>query len=337
MKRPIVQLLVVFILAILSNNINSQGFVWKAGYFGFFDNREYYNKYVIDQTLFGSRISGEAGYRFNERHAIMAGIDFLYEFGNKDNINTPDITAYYRGSNRLGELWLGAFPRYENIKMPLSLVTDTFQYYRPNVEGMLIRIHKDGFSQNAWIDWTGRQAENTRESFIIGLSGYFRNGIFTYAHHFVMSHLAHSLNDTIVEHIRDNGGYTIMPGIDLSAKTSLDTLVISVGYMGSYDRTRGEYPFRMAHGIIGELHLLYRKVGLSATIYRGESQVITTGDRFYQSDFYARIDPFIRVKTPNIESRLQWSFHFLPGMLDLSMSLLIRANIDGVFKGYHFN
>ena len=43
----------------------AQNFRYKAGYFGFFDNREYFNNYVNDQTIFGSRISGELGYAFN--------------------------------------------------------------------------------------------------------------------------------------------------------------------------------------------------------------------------------------------------------------------------------
>lgn len=315
----------------------TQGFIWNMDYFGFFDNREYFNKYVNDQTIFGSRISGGIGYAFSEKNKIVAGIDYLYEFGCRGELKAPDITAYYEGKNNKIDLAFGVFPRRNRTDMPLALMTDTFSYYRPNMEGIFARYHTRGFKHDIWIDWTGRQSFHKRESFLLGFSGEVKKGIFVYRHNFVMSHLAHSMNDSIEEHIRDNGGFSARAGIDLSSATGLDSLTFSAGLLGSYDRIRNVYDFSVPLGWIGDMEVKYKHIGLHGLIYKGESQVITSGDGFYKSTFYSRVDMYYHVKTRNIEGKLQFSMHFIPGIFDLSMSFLLRANIDGVFQAHQFN
>jgi hypothetical protein len=315
----------------------AQHFNYKAGYFGFFDNREYFNDYVNDQTIFGSRISGELGYSFNENSRIMAGADYLYEFGSKGEWTAPDFIAYYHGQRKNVGLYLGAFPRIKNINMPVALMTDTFQYYRPVVEGILIDFKTSGFRHNVWIDWTSRQSYEKRETFLLGFSGFVKKGIFTYQHHLVMTHLAHSLNHSSDERIRDNGGYMVLPGIDLSEAIRLDTLTLSAGILGSYDRLRGIYDFTFPLGFYGEINALYKGFGIHGSIYAGDSQVITSGDGFYKSSFYSRTDFFYQASNANIAGKLQCSFHFLPGTFDLSMSLLIRARLEGIFRSHQPN
>jgi hypothetical protein len=330
-------ILAVLIMLSAIIDLHAQEFIHKIGYFGFFDNREYFNEFVNDQTLFGSRVSGELGYSFNGNNRIIAGADFLYEFGSKGEWTAPDVIAYYYGHRKSAGLYIGAFPRLNKINMPLALMTDTFQYYRPIMEGILIEYKTTGFRHNIWIDWTSRQSYQKRETFLLGFSGFAKKGIFTYQHHFVMTHLAHSLNNSTDERIRDNAGFSVMPGLDLSKVAGLDSIAFSAGILGSYDRLRGIYDFRFPMGFLGEIEAIYRGFGLHGTIYSGESQVITSGDGFYKSSFYSRVDAFYQVSNPKIEGKLQFSFHFLPGVVDLSMSLVIRAQLDGIFRGHQSN
>ncbi len=265
----------------------------------------------------------------------MAGLDYLYEFGSKGEWLAPDIMAYYSGRYKNLNLIIGAFPRVNKIIMPLALMTDTFRYYRPNTEGILIDYRTPNFRHNVWIDWTGRQSDRKRESFLLGMSGFAGKGILIYQHHFIMTHLAHSLNHDSVERIRDNAGFTVMPGLDLSSVTGLDSLTISAGFLGSYDRIRSVYDFRIPFGFMAEMEVVHKGFGLHGTVYSGESQVITSGDGFYKSDFYSRADVYYQLTTPNIEGRVQFSFHFIPGITDLSMSLVVRAQLDGIFGNHH--
>lgn len=321
----------LFLLFIASSGINAQQFEYKVGYFGFFDNREYFNRFVNDQTIFGSRITGEAGFSLNENNRIMAGTDFLYEFGSKGELVAPDIIAYYHGKSQKTGIYLGAFPRMNLTEMPIALLTDTFAYYRPVMEGMLLEYHSGGNYQNLWIDWTSRQSLKKRETFLIGFSGFFHSGVIGWQHHFIMTHLAHSIARTD-EHIRDNAGIALLPGIILSHLTPLDSLSVYAGVLGSYDRIRNIYDFRFSLGFLGELNAKYRNFGFHGTLYTGESQVITSGDGFYESDFYCRTDAYWQTEYPGIKGKLQVSLHFIPGITDISMSLLIQASIDGIFR-----
>jgi len=319
---------------VLCGYAHAQQFIYKIGFFGFFDNREYFNEFVNDQTIFGSRIYGEAGYAFNKWNRIMAGIDYLYEFGSKGEWIAPDLIAYYNGQYKNLSLTIGAFPRVNKIAMPMALMTDTFQYYRSNVEGILIDYKTPNFRHNIWIDWTGRQSDEKREAFMLGFSGFAKKGILIWQHHFIMTHLAHSLNHDSDEHIRDNGGFSVMPGLNLGPFTGLDSLTVSAGLLGSYDRIRGVYDFSFPLGFLAEMEAAFKGFGLHGTLYSGESQIITSGDGFYQSTFYSRADIYYRLKIPNIEGRVQFSFHFIPGIVDVSMALVIRAQLDGPFRNH---
>lgn len=310
---------------------------YKIGYFGFLDNREYFNKYVNDQTIFGSRIYGELGFTLGENKKVMAGADYLYEFGSKGELQAPDITLYFNSKSTNLDFYLGAFPRLNLPKMPVALMIDTFQYYRPNIEGILIEYKTGHFRHNLWIDWTGRQSYNTRERFMLGFSGWAGSGIFTYRHHFIMSHVAHSLNRGPDQHLRDNGGYSVMLGLDFSSVTGLDSLAISAGLLGSYDRLRGVYDIAFPIGWLGEMEAMHKGFGFHASIYSGDKQEIISGDGFYRSSFYSRADAYYQVSRQDIQGRLQFSFHFIPGVTDLSMSFMIRAQLEGLFRGHQFN
>lgn len=330
-------LLVLLANLLLFAGAHAQHFDYKAGYFGFFDNREYFNRYVNDQTIFGSRVSGELGYSFDENNRIMAGADYLYEFGSKGEWIAPDVIAYYHGQRDHFGLYLGAFPRQGNISMPLALMTDTFQYYRPVVEGMLIDFKTARFRHNIWIDWSSRQSTTKRETFLLGFSGHYRKGMFIYQHHVVMTHLAHTLTHTPDERIRDNAGYTVTPGLDLTRISGLDSLTVQAGVLGSYDRLRGIYDFRFPIGFYGEIDAFHKGIGIHGVIYSGDSQVITSGDGFYKATFYSRADLYYKSHGSAIQGKVQCSFHFLPETVDLSMSLVIRAQLEGLFRNRQSN
>jgi hypothetical protein len=323
-------------MLLLSVRITGQNFEYKAGFHGFFDNREYFNEYVNDQTIFGSRIYGELGYS-QGYGKIMAGINYLYEFGTGNTWNAPDLTAYYSWSKGKYGLTMGAFPRLNRVAMPLALMNDTVSYYRPNIQGLYLEYKKNGFQHNVWIDWTGKQSMTQQEMFHIGFSGTLQKGIFLYQHHFIMTHLAHSLNEGIVEHIQDNAGFIIMPGLNLTRLTRLDTLTFSAGIMASYDRLRGVYGFDFPIGFYAEIEALYKHVGLKTVVYTGESQSIISGDGFYKANRYIRADAYYAVSNDFINTRLQWSFHFVPGVFDMSMSLVLRAEIEKLFGNHHDN
>lgn len=320
---------VFFFLQLCVLHAVAQDFIWTAGNYSFFDNREYSNLYMDDQTITGSRIFGYAGFSLNENNRFAFGIDYLYEFGSKEELQEPDFIMFYKGNLKNITLTIGAFPRYHELSMPYALFSDTIRYYRPNIEGISLEYHTKGFRHNMWIDWTSRQSYIKKEIFMLGFSGYWNRGIFMYQHHFIMSHVAHSKNHDPDEHIRDNGGYNIITGLNLSHLTRLDTLVLSSGILGSYERLRNVYDFSWPVGWITEAEISCKGFGLHGLYYTGDEQVIISGDGFYQAGSYGRTDIFYQRKTRQIDGRLQFSLHFIPGIIDHSMSLVIRVQLDG--------
>jgi hypothetical protein len=100
---------------------------------------------------------------------------------------------------------------------------------------------------------------------------------------------------------------------------------------------RGVTDLTFYKGWSGQLVAIYKGFGIHGTYYSGEPQIITSGDGFYKSGQYGRIDAFYHWQSQNIQGNLQWSFHFLPGLMDLSMSFLLRADMEGLFRRYHSN
>jgi hypothetical protein len=323
-------LLILFSSYLLLSNSISQTFEWNIGFHGFFDNREYYNGYANDQTIFGSRLFAQGGIAVNNNNRIMAGFNYLYEFGSKGDLIAPDIMVYYKGNKGPVTFYLGAFPRRELINHPFFLLSDTLNYYRPNVEGVFFEFRKPWGFGDIWIDWTGRRSPTKQEQFIIGGSGYLQKGIWFYKHHFIISHFGLPEDATVFDHIRNNGGLTAVLGLDLSSKTMLDTATISTGLALSYDAIRNLYNRETVYGWYSELDLFYKGFGIHGTCYLGENQTLLYGDSFYSSRSYQRIDMFyLSQKIKKVSGKIQFSLHGVPARVDYSFLLTIFVNLEG--------
>ena len=319
-----------FISNLIIHDAAGQSLEWQTGFHGFFDNREYFNKYADDQTMFGSRIFAEAGFSLDDHNHFMAGFNYLYEFGSKGDLMAPDITMFYHANTGSLNFYLGAFPRKGLINQPLMLLTDTLNYYRPNAEGMFLEFRKHHTYHNLWIDWTGRQTNTRRETFLIGGTGHIGKGIFFYEHHFIMYHYATPSIPVADDHLRDNGGLTAVCGLNLSGKLPVDSAFILSGLGLSFDRIRNVYDFRTPVGWYTEVGIEHKGFGIHGTFYLGDSHTIIYGDKFYSSGSYQRIDLYYtKSGSKLITGKLQFSIHLVPGIIDYSQMLVIMINLEG--------
>jgi hypothetical protein len=311
----------------------AQQFEWKTGFFGFFDNREYFNSFIIPQTIGGANFSAEAGFEINPKNSFRAGLGYTYEYGSKGDYLLPDMIIYFKGEWKPATFYIGSFPRHQLITQPLAMLTDTLIYYRPMVEGMFIEHRREWGYQNVWLDWTSRQTDTKRETFLIGATGGIHKGLFIYQHHLLMYHFAGPGIDIPGDHIRDNGGFSAMPGLNLGGILGLDTATISTGFLMSYDQLRHVYDVRFMWGSLTDLDINHKGFGLHGVYYRGDGQVFLYGDGFYKSSSYGRADVYYqKAWQDKIAGKLTFSFHFLPGNLDLSFAVQIRASMDGTVR-----
>jgi len=321
-----------FIILIISSCFaaSSQDFIWDAGFHGFFDNREYFNDFTEPQTIFGSRLYADVGFDVNENNCFKAGLNYLYEFGSKGDLIAPDITMFYNGYKKHIDFYVGAFPRKSLLAHPFILLTDTLEYFRPNIEGMFLNFKTSWGYHNIWIDWTSRQTDTKRETFLIGGEGMLKRGILFYQHNFIMYHYASPGISVPGVHIRDNGGLTALAGLDLSSKMFFDSLTFNTGMALSYDRIRHVYDLRYPAGWLSNILVMHRDFGIRGTYYYGDSQVLLYGDGFYRSKNYGRIDLFYQGSRSSIvNGKLQFSLHIIPGNVDLSQSFVICINLEG--------
>jgi hypothetical protein len=325
-------ILAALLLSEIASGIHAhaQQFEWKTGFFGFFDNREYFNDSIIPQTIGGENLSAEAGFAINPNNRFRAGISYTYENGSKGDYLMPDVILYFKGDWKPVTFYIGSFPRYQLITHPMAMITDTLMYYRPMVEGMFLERRRNWGYQNIWLDWTSRQTDTKRETFLLGASGLFHKGIFLLEDYLLMYHHAGPGIPIPNDHIRDNGGMSGMAGLDLTEKLHIDTAALKTGFLVSYDQLRHIYDLQFMWGWLSELNLQYRGIGIRGTYYRGDSQVFLYGDGFYKFKNYGRTDFYLQ-KTflDRIVGRLQFSLHFTPGRMDYSYSVYIRAYIDG--------
>jgi hypothetical protein len=180
-----------------------------------------------------------------------------------------------------------------------------------------------------FIDWTSRQTDDRPERFIFGFTGKLHCGIFFLEDHFMMAHLAGKGIPDPDHHLRDNGGFNINLGIDLTEKIFLDSLVLRFGGLVSLDRTRGIDPgWQTPAGFLGQVDLRYRVFGLKGVYYKGEGHTFFYGDPFYRLNGYGRLDLYyIPFRKENVDLKIGIALHFAGGGLDYSQQILLSARI----------
>ncbi len=310
MKRTLTH---IFLLLLLSLPGRAQKPDFYIGFDGILDNREYTTPYVKAQTIFGARINPGVSFGFDSLHSVKLGISYMYEFGGELLGVTPQLDLYYSFQSEQVNLRFGSFPRKDILDYPLILLTDTLNYFRPNVEGGSLSYSWDWGIVHAWIDWTGKIAVDTRESILAGFDATIRTGLFYLTFISTQSHLSRLAVWDPTNHLRDDGSLLGIVGADLSAKVVLDKLDISTAWVSTYMRLRPSDPV-WSKGWLTQLDARYGIFCLKGTYYYGEGTQLAYGDPLYRSGNYGRIDLFIDpFKNPHISSLIGWNFHFIQG------------------------
>jgi hypothetical protein len=311
--------------------LSGQELEWAFGLDGFLDNREYYNSVQYPQTIFGSRAWFELGGSVDQVHRLRAGLNYMYEFGSHYDAIEPSPVLYYQLHYQPFEFYMGAFPRRNLLDYPLALLTDTLNYYRPNIEGIYFSYNYGPGFENIFIDWTSRQTDSDFERFMFGFSGRLNYKIFFTTHHFLMGHFARPAIPPPDFHIRDNGGFDVNVGVDLSDFTFFDTLNFSVGVLVSLDRIRNVYDgWDTPAGFIGQAKAGYKGLGICGTYYRGQGHEFLYGDSFYKAKSYGRIDFFwLPFRHKNVFTKIAFCIHFIEHSVDFSQQIIVSINLDG--------
>src|ERR1035437_7120500 len=136
--------------------------------FAFLDDHEYDALIPLRKTISGTRTEIDLGYNVDSLNHFVVGVNPLHEFGGVPYFVQVNPVAYYTYT---GKHWLfnaGEFPRNELLNYPRALINDSVQYFRPNVEGLLLRNTNRFGHETGWIDWVSRQTPTQRNEFMAG-------------------------------------------------------------------------------------------------------------------------------------------------------------------------
>ncbi|GAC1313983.1 MAG: hypothetical protein NVSMB24_38050 [Mucilaginibacter sp.] len=261
--------------------------------FAFLDDHEYDALIPLRKTISGTRTAIDIGYNVDSLNHFIVGTNTLHEFGAKPYFLTPNPVAYYRYTGRHWLFNAGEFPRqYLLTQYPRALLNDTMQYYRPNVEGLLLRNKSKYGYETGWIDWISRQTPTQRNQFMAGELGTiipFPGHALYISHYFLFEHNAGSKSDTAAN-IQDSGGGQIRFGLDFSHLTIFDSLKFEVGGMGTAHRTRSLYQFQISRGFVASVYMSYQRFSIFNEFYKGDPNYLTFADPFYSKRIYNRLD-----------------------------------------------
>lgn len=304
----------------------SQGPGYEVSFHQIFDNREYYSNYGFPQTIFGARLNASLIFEIDTVHSFAAGFSYLYEHGSTIPGVSPQLNLYYRYATPRLNMAFGSFPRHGRLNFSRAFLNDTLNYYRPNVEGAWISFARGPAEVDGFIDWTGRVSEERRERFLAGMDsrvsarGFFLQGSF------LMYHNAKSYSTADIVPLQDNGIFSVLLGYARENDAIPLAFETSAGYLSSYNRYRpGDFSF--GRGVMYNMEFRYTIFGVNGVYYYGTPIVFAYGDPFYTSGNYGRVDVFADpFRIPNIESKIGWSFHLLPGEgIHHSQQLLINV------------
>ena len=327
----------------------AQKFVYQAGVHSFFNNNEFTGSEVKNsQTFAGVHFVPQLGLSFQEKHRIFAGFDAMREFGSERAIDIIDPVAYYQFDSQPFVFYMGAFPRKPLLdNYPRMFFQDSIRLFRPIINGFFweLRSQKDNYF-NVWLDWTGRQSEQRRESFFMGYSGRYQLGMVYVQHFGYMFHFAASMNPVIPEPVHDNGVMLTSIGLDLAKKADFEKLELNAGYSIGLDRNRGnDEGWRRSNGFLSELKVEYRGIGLLHTLYRGKGQQtfyntfqnqLYWGDQAYRTEKYNRTDAYLYFIKNHVASvKFIYSFHFLEKKMFHEQSLYACFDLDNLSKKKH--
>ncbi len=298
--------------------------VFHGTFYHIADNREYFSQYAMAQTILGARVDLKAEFSTPDSvNKAFFGFNYLYEYGHTIDAHIPVLNLYYQYQKGVFDFYFGSFPRRDLLNYPLVLLTDSLDYYRPNIEGALAKISGKTGNITLWIDWTSRQTNTVRETFLAGFSTQLNLDMFYNENYMYMYHRAGSKNPPPDDHIRDNGGACSLLGLNLSDKLPFDKMKYDIGAAYSYDRFRSN-PYDHNFGLISRIQWKHKMMGLDAVYYSGDKQALPYGDPFYSAGQYSRIDTYIiPFKSKHVSSKVAFSVHFAKDQTDYSQQIFV--------------
>lgn len=333
---------VICILFVMSA-LHAQGYRWKVGLDYFFDNQEYEKSSFADpQTLHGIWLNTLGGVTWDSTHTIYAGIDLLKIPGMKKAVNKTVVALYYQYKKPGILLRAGAFPRKEVLSNYSDLFfRDSVNYFMPLMQGVFLQIGKDDNFFNAWMDWTGHAAADTRESFYLGFSGKISGGIFFGDFQSYLFHYAGTFPENPAYGVSEQIQGMASVGLEYEAANSFKGL-LSAGIFAGFERDREAEESYKPVGFTARADAELYGIGTENRLYTGDARMrlfpvyggnLYWGTPFLRGSTYLQSKWYIRLlESHHVSARINCNLHFSEGHVLFQQVFSITANIGNFYK-----
>ena len=337
-------LLAILILSLSIPPVAAQEVEWSIDASMLIDNREggYDNNFTPDQTIMFTRLAPEVGISmFDGEHLLKGGVVWYQPM--IDNLSGYKVlpTLYYRYHNANGwSITAGLMPRSLMVqRMPRYLWSDSLNYVQPNLRGIMAQYVKpNGYTEVA-VDWRQMQTERQREAFSVMMNTDWRiAGPFRIGGHLQYSHLAMSQAHAPDEHVNDDLVINPMASLDLSHRSTLDSLRLSAGAIVAMERDRGENEWYNRAGFVATATARWRWLQLDETFFAGKNLMplyplhgskLILGDPYYRNKIYSRTDLIGHIVSNRfIDLSLSLSLHASSGTTGFWQQLTCRFYMD---------
>ncbi len=285
---------------------HAQKFLWEIGLDCRFDNREYGSEIAADGTIFGTRLSPQAGLGWGESNALMIGFDLRADFGQRE-FPSPEGVFYYRYADSRFKAFAGIFPRKNIIGgYPYAFFSDSVRFYDNNLEGVLLQYHGRRGYLEFGCDWNSRISGEQREKFMVFMAGRLD---FCAFHVGFNANMYHHAGSEIERGVVDNILIYPYAGADIGQLVNFSELSLRVGWLQAFQNDRryvGEYVRK--GGIQIDTRIEKWGVGVGNSLYLGGGLMpyyigIADGQPAYGDGLYYG-EPFYRTSS-GIYNRLE--------------------------------
>lgn len=306
------------------------------------NNREGGDGYTPDQTFMFTRLAPEVGVSIDDGQHVFKGGIVWYQPMIDDLTGYKLLPTLYYRYNRIDgwHVTVGLIPRSLMVKrMPRYLWSDSLDYCQPNMRGAMTQLVKPAGYAEIAVDWRQMQTDWRREAFAVLFNTDWRvAGPLRLGGHVQYSHLAKSKLGKEGQNVNDDLIINPMAAVDLSRRTTLDSLRLAAGAIIAMERNRGNERWRKPAGFVATATARWRWLQLDETFYTGKDLMplyptlgsqLNLGDPYYHSKTYSRTDVTAHVVSNRyVDLTCSLMFHATDQVTGLWQQIACRFYLD---------
>ncbi len=167
------KVIILVVALLLSLSTSAQSLFFDGEVATFFDNTEHSGSDIgHSRTMFAVRLTPTLGFRWADRHSVVAGAELRKDFGSKRFIDHAQLVAYYEFRHKEYGANAGIFSRDKLVgDYSRAIYSDSTRFVSSQVQGVAMHYRSERAFAEVAVDWEGLYSPEMREKFRILVAG----------------------------------------------------------------------------------------------------------------------------------------------------------------------